>query len=616
LSRSWSIPRKMHFVKAKISCPIIITRCDIYKHFVVLLDKISVSSYNVTIIERRVLRPLEKPMNERFTNITKQLGQRTKWPDFVRFWEIILERLGDYLRPDSEDYKAGVQGALRSIIELLESGRIAEAQIDRHRRQILKAALFELKEDELPGRSDDPRTPLGFYKHLSPIPQNEKGFIAYAPCAVSLLEISLQGPGIVLSLAKSLHPELSDSTLQGLKETAQQLTESLKTDQGRPLRQQVIEAVDKLKLSYPFLPLIHPHSFYFEGRRFYGQGEIAHYKCGVTSGFIIPEDYYGQEVYEKFGPGITEEKGLGPGSFVDLSLAENSIWQELLIEAAESADGLQAPINPYRPVYFDSALERIRARGGRFKNLIDIERTGEQFRAYEEKWACRGKAEEYRRDAANILAYFLSQDGVDLYLVRSFDSAWICVYTARGDLGKINHGFWVNPPVIEWLQPSSDYAWELIPCYLLGLDPKQFKGFLKEGRGGRKFWLEKFLHEPIKALFSEENRVKKKDQDPKRLAREIIEELLRPDIHRLTRGKGKEFLTLMELTDIFGRSYGRLRHWIRQFNLGAYSVQVYDHRFRKEDLKVFVEQELRGRKRFPESEIQKFLSRIEQKFNK
>lgn len=580
-------------------------------------------------------------MIKRFADITKRLGQTTNRTDFARFWETIIARLGEYLRPDSEAYKSGVQGTLKSIIELLESGRLGEAQIERQRRQILKAALFELKEDELPGRSGDPRTPLGFYKYLSPIPQDERGFIVYAPCAVSLLEISLQGPGTVLALAKNLHPELSSSILQGLKETAGQLSESLETDQGRLLRRQVIEAIDELKLSYPFLPLIHPHSFYFEGRRFYGQGEIVYHKCGVTSGLVIPEDYYGRQLYQQFGPGITAAEGLAPGSFTDWTIAENHNWQELLSETVEQ--GGLGTVNPYRPVYFDSALERIRSRGGRFKNLIDVERTAKQFREHEEKWARLGKAEEYRRDAANILAYFLAQDGVELYLVRSLDSAWrarlpqegagalfaqapiagpyvvsllserICVYTARGGLGKINHGFWVNPPVIEWLQPSLDYAWELIPLYLLGLNPQEFKALLQVP-GGRKFWLEKFLHQPIKALFNSANRVKQQDRDPRRLAWEIVEELLRPDLRRFTGGHGREFLTLKELTQVFDRSYGRLRHWIRLFNLGNYSVQAHDHRFCQGDLQAFVEQELRGRKRFPEREIKRFLARIEEKF--
>jgi hypothetical protein len=564
--------------------------------------------------------------------------------EFAQFWEVVLARLSEHLRPDSEAYKEEVRASLRAIIELLEEGKLPEEEAERYREKILGAALFELKEEELPGSSEDPSTPLGFYKYLSPIRQEERGFKIYAPYALSIFETSLQGVGVILPFVKNVHPEISKSTLEGLKETAEGIYADLGLERLRALRGMAIEGADELLLNSPFLAFIHPQNFYQEGRRFYGQGEMDYYKCGVTSGFIIPEDYYGREVYETFGPGITQEKGLEPGSFADISIGENRKWHELVLKALLGKAGqAEIEINPYRPIYFDSALYRIKAKGGRFKNLIDVEYTGQQLRENAERWAKRGKLEEYKQDAANILAYFLSQEYVDVYLVRSFDSAWrgnlpqdgpaaelfakaplaapyltsllsdrVCVYTSRGELSKINRGFWVNPPVLDWLEPSTEYAWELIPYYLLGLPSEEVRELLQGA--GRKYWLKRFIHDPTRAIFNEENRVKREDQDLGKLAWRIVEELLRPDISRLTRPPTREFLTLRELTPIFGRSYGRLRHWIREFNLGAYSIQAYDHRFTKESLRAFVERELRGKKGFNQAKVEEILRRIEEGF--
>ena len=252
-------------------------------------------------------------------------------------------------------------------------------------------------------------------------------------------------------------------------------------------------------------------------------------------------------------------------------------------------------------------------------------------------------------DAAAVLAHFLVQKRVDVYFVRSLDTAWrervpkegapaalfaraptaapyltsllsdrVCVYTARGELSRINRGFWVNPPVLEYIEPSRDYAWELIPYYLLGLAPDALKEIMRPGESGPTYWLSRYIQDPTRAIFQDENRVKLSSQATPQVATElawrIVEEMLRPDLFKLAHPQTREFLTLQELTWIFGRSYGRLRHWIAEFNLGAYSVQAHDHRFTRESLVQFAKQELMGKRGFSPEHVGRIISGIEAKF--
>jgi hypothetical protein len=580
-------------------------------------------------------------------DIVGQIGELKNWKEFSSFWAIVFDKLGVFLQPDSEEYRAGVQDTLKNFVDLLDSSTVAMINPAKQREHILKSALFRLDENELPGNSDNPTSPLGFYKALSPIPQTKTGFVVYAPCAVSLLEISLLGPGSVASVVTSINPQISETAFEQIHETAETLSRGLASQKGNALCKELILAIDALKLRYPFMPLIHPFSFYLEGKRFFAQGDIDYVKCGATSGFIIPEDYYGREVYNTVGPGITEHDHLAPGSFVDNSVGQNSHWQDTLIHSLKhqrAFNNSSLSINPFRPVYFDSALNRLNHNGGRFKKIIDIEQTGQQLRLNEEKWKKTGEAAAYRRDASNLLSYFLSHEFVDIYLTRSFASEWkfeikkmplghlisnaeipapsiiallsdrISVYSARGSLGKINHGFWINPQVIEWIQPSSEFRWENIPLSLMGLKSLTSENTTFSFKDHPN-WVQKYLHNPIRSFLSEGKMLRGDLQEPHQLAWHVINELLRPNLERLTSKGRKEFLTLEELSKIFQRSYGRLRHWITQYNLKKYSTQVYDHRFRQEDLVRFVEVELRGRKRFPDNEIELFLVRIEEVFH-
>lgn len=581
---------------------------------------------------------------EHFVNLVERFAHLTGRKDFFVFWKTAITRIKDKADPHSDAYKEAIQALIKNLSEVLTDRMDLEERVEEYREQILKSALVELDEAELPGKEDDPETPLGFYRALSPVRQEKGKFSVYAPCATSMFEVPLHGPSIAIPFAKNVNPSLSTSFLEGIEKMIRQLNESLKDQRLKLLQELSFDTLDPLKQDYPFLPLIKHQNFYQEARRFYGQGDWDYYKAAVTSGMVIPEDYYDRKVYETHGPGITFVEDLKPGSLSEFKIGTNEHWEELVKEAVKNdqSEENSLNVNPYRPVYFDSALERIRSKGGTFHNLIDVEITGERLRENYERWSKKGLGEKYMEDAINLLTHFLSHPKVQIYMVRSFDSAWrdslpkgpiaeifrkapvagpyissltsndIVVFTSRGEWRKINNGFWTKPAVLDWLT-TMEIPWTIVPYKLLGLSDEEIEHILEHERKEGKLW-QKFIIDPAKSLFREENRVKKEDKDHQRLAREIIEELLRPDIEKM-KGVDK-YLTLKDLEKVFNTSYGRLRQWIKEFNLGNYSEQFGKrgtHRFTKENLRRFINKELS--KKFTPEEINIFLKNLEKAFS-
>jgi len=570
---------------------------------------------------------------------------------YGEFWRRLLNAAARQLAQGKPQQEADLREVLRALLQFLDSG-MPQEQSDQIRAMLLGPPCCRVPYDSLPGNPDDPTTPLGLFCLMTPHDEGaEGGFPVHLPYTLTLLETWLQGPGVAVPTILALHPDTRSETLRQAASSVTNGGRELGASRVTFLSQLSARATDELFMRIPFLAFTSARDFYQLGSRFYAQGELDYFKCGVTSGCVIPEDYYGTEVYEAHGPGITRAETLRPGSFRNDAIASHDTWHKLVLAAVLGPDGESAnPLNPHRPIYFDTALKHVEERGGHFHNLIDIEQTGERLRARAEHWRRRQQSEEYLSDAVNVLAYFLSHGTYSAYFARSLDSAWraelpeddatsasflrapvaapylvsllsdrVSVYTTRGSLRAINRGFWVNPSVLEYLETPSRRGWEIIPFYLLGLDKQTLDGLLEQQGERRGYWLARLVHNPVKALFSKTCRVDippgRPPQEVRAMAEQIVAELLRPDMATILRPTGRPFLTLSDLTGVFDRSYGRLRHWISEYNLGAYSVQAHDHRFTREGLRAFVQRELVGRKGFGDAVMAEVEARIDRAFS-
>jgi len=569
----------------------------------------------------------------------------------ANFWRGVLEAASRHVTGQSGVQVESARKALNSLQAFLSSGMPRE-QVDSLRVQLMGPTPCLVPHGSLPGSSSDPSTPLGLFSLMN---RQEKSsgaaFAVHLPYTLTLLEAVLQGPAIVVSVILEAHPGVDKETLQSAAMHATQILSLLGAARVESLCTLAIRATDELFMRMPFIPFIGAHDFYRFGSRFFGQGELEYFKCGVTSGFVIPEDYYGQQLYMTYGPGIACEEKLKPGSFPDMAIAGKAAWQELsLCTSLEGRTRTSGVWNPFRSIYFDSALKRVEERGGSFSNIVDVERTGERLRERAEYWEGRGLGGAYLEDSVSILTHFLMHPGVRVFFARSLESAWrrelpeddpiaplvaaapiaapyllsllsdrVCVYTSRGEMRAINRGFWVNPPVIEYLEPSDRAGWELVPFYLLGLESEALRTTLDESGSRRSHWLSRLIHNPTRAMFQDRRRVQigpeEGTESVRSHARRIVEELLRPNLSTLTKAEGRPFLTLQELGAVFGRSYDRLRHWVNDYNLGAYSIQAHDHRFTYEGLRGFVVKELAGRRGFSEEKVSEVLKRIEESFS-
>jgi len=585
-------------------------------------------------------------------NVISQLGRGHNLSPFVGFWETMVYEASTSLFEREKVQAESVREALQALLDFLKEGMPAH-QVPMLRSKISGATRFTIPIERLPGDTRDPTTPLGLHCLLDPSWSGSDTFTGFFPHTFALLETVLQGPAVVAASVRSASPSASEATMKAGMDLTAKIQEEIGRDHVASLCRLAARAIDEAFLATPFLAFDRPEDFYRHGCRFFGQGELDYYKCGVTSGFVIPEEYYGQRVYETFGPGITKEARLRPGSFDSGAIPTQSAWSELVTASASCKREPYDPLldHPFRPLYFDSAVERVDHRGGQFHNIVDVERTGLRLRERAEYWEQQGCLDSYLQDAAAILAHFLCSPRVSTYFVRSLDSAWrsrisrseepghsfsqapiaapflasllsdrVCVYTSRGSLRAISRGFWVNPPVLEYLAASPGTSWEIIPFYLLGLPPSMVQELLRETEDRRTYWLEKYIQTPTRDLFREASRVQlpegsRTPRHVETLSLRILEELLRPDLDKVLRPERRAFLTLTDLPEVFGRSYARLRHWISDYNLGAYSSQGHEHRFARKNLDAFVVQELAGKRGFSDQRIREIQQAIDRAFD-
>jgi hypothetical protein len=583
---------------------------------------------------------------KRLDELLRDMETLAPQPAFLRFWRAVIAGWAAELDSMDTSEASTTRGALDALAGFL-GAPAGSAAVEHNLRKALQVGhLTHLDSSTVPGSCDDPTSPLGFYRCLSSAAlAPADGFDAWFPYSLAVLERSLQGSAVSMCAAATSQEHLDPATLTAIGVTADGVFGNSKEMQR--LRGLATFAIDDLVLGSPFLILHTPLDYYQFGSRFYAQADMELYKCALTSGCVIPEDYYGEAFYEEAAPGISALPELSPGSFHSSTIASNAAWRGLAKAAVLARTRTETYANPYRPVYFDTALANAELRRSRIHVAIDVERTGRRLRDRFEKWAAVGLGADYMRDAEAILAHFLAVSSLDIRWIRSFDTAWrsglpaeeiadllrvapragpeltsllsegICVYTSRGPLSAVNRGFWVNPSVVSYIQPSSNARWELIPMLLLGL-PLDLLVHPVEVSGPMN-WLRRYVQEPTLALFRDSRFLQQKPtsaHEARSMARGVVEELLRPRLDAVRTSAEKDFLTLADLTGVFDRSYTRLRHWIQDYQLGEYSAQAHDHRFTYDRLLAFVQEQLAGRRGFSETRVREILGRINQAFRR
>jgi len=586
---------------------------------------------------------LDHRIVRRLLDVVRQAKRETSRPEFAQFWEPVLRRFSDIAEDGRRLQYDAIRSALAALTKYLGTSGPAQDIRKELQHRALGGVSVLLNEDELPGESSDPSTPLGYYRAISGIAQPERGYEAVFPYFLGELERAFQGPAFSIAYARGRGRAETRDAQAAVGAASAAIIGDVAPPVLAGLVNVITRAVDEVLAATPFMLLLNPQDYYQFAARFYRQGELDYFKCALTAGCVVPEEYYSEALYEAAGPGASLERELAPGSFAEAAMGGSRRCEEVVREATARPVGEEGSLNPYRPLYFDTALAQVQGGKGRMHILVDVERTGQRLRERVEFWTAQGKENQYLEDARRILALFLSSSHVAIHWVRSSESAWravlpedparaefaaaavpaphlvsllsdrICVYTSRGRLSSVNRGFWVDPRLLEHIEDVTEHGWERIPILLLGL--KSLEGQHSDDPAERRYLLDRFVHQPMRTLFVQSARTVTAGQMyPDRQAGLIIDELLRPDVRRLVQPASDAFLTLSDLEEVFGRSYERLRHWVRDFNLGEYSVQAHDHRFTRESLERFVAVELSGKRGFKEEAVRGILERVQQVF--
>lgn len=469
-------------------------------------------------------------MREPFTELKETIEDS---PDFVSkefmgFWRKVLEIMEktNLHDKDSKEYKLKFSQLFEQIVESLKT-----TEVDRERNlldELLGADLLQIKEKDLPGKLDDPTSPLGFYKYTSSL-KHENAFRIQVPCCASGIEVPLDGRGVTLAYMRNLHKHLPTAEIGLTLDKIIKLGSKDDIALLRNFKEKLSKALDHFKLSFPLIPVLGPPNFYLEGRRFYRQKGIPDYHCcAMTPGAIIPEEYYG-EIYR---PGMAGDKGFQPGSFIDVNIVGNEKWNKEFER--------KGSLNPYRPIHKDSSLDRAEKAGSRIHYIVDMEKVSDALGKGIEKW----DREKYRKDAINILDYQLSNTSFTLYLTKSLRKAWMenlmqtatapirdiledarfsgpeivtsttdryRTYTLRDQDGKAVIGFQLDTADLEEFYPE---LWEEFPSFLFGLPEEKRKKLVYYMKKDNRRWQD-VLDSPIRMMAVEPNRFKVNGQREK-----------------------------------------------------------------------------------------------------
>ena len=352
-------------------------------------------------------------------------------------WSVILSQVDEYLSNEDNLYK------ILNTLLIQEKQFWEGATIDVFSPWMIKIPYAQLRDF---GSPDDIESPLGFLKLSLPFPQLDPDYLyIYAPCILSSLERYKYGPELMAAYSWNIYPNMDIKELYTIikKKSANKIQKFFGL---------FSEKVNKLKADYtPLYSLSTSQHFYEEGRRFYSHPEARLLFIVSTSpGVIIPEEYYGEEIYF---PGIT--KVIPPGSLSTLSGIGFENWRFRLRTVLFNGQKIK---NPFRTIYFDEGIGKCSRNlnyGIFWAEAVNI------IKSKIRKWAEKGLKEEYIEDLIAVVRYFIERSNINivklnikpkdklLYTYTLMSEGYWFVSERR--MKRIRRGLVLNIPVIKSL---------------------------------------------------------------------------------------------------------------------------------------------------------------------
>ena len=292
------------------------------------------------------------------------------------------------------------------------------------------------------GSPDDIESPVGFLRLSMPFPQQDPDYLhIYAPCILSVMERYKYAPELMAAYSWNVNPEMDIKELYAVA----------KKKAGKDVREIFRKTINEVKAKFaPFYSLSSAQHFYEEGRRFYFHPAAdAIYVSSVSPGIMIPEEYYGKEIYF---PGIS--RVIPPGSLSTPSGMWFENWRFRMLEVLFSGKRIE---NPFRMVYFDDGVQRaaMNIRYGIFwREALATLRKNINY------WTERGLGDEYIEDVIAVTRFFLANPKMKMVkLFHEPKSSSLYVYTLlskgyifvseREEKARIRCGRVFNIPVLR-----------------------------------------------------------------------------------------------------------------------------------------------------------------------
>ena len=361
-----------------------------------------------------------------------------------KLWQLILSKIDESVLQDP-------QGILKRLLEQ-ELSSLQGKEGDVFSPWMIKIPYKELKDF---GSPDDIESPLGFLKVSLPFPQDDSEHLKiYAPCAPGVIERWKYGPELMVAYSWNVNKKWDIGKIRDMYNKSKNKVDKNREEPSKVRRifRFFGKVLNKTKAQFvPFYSLSSSQHFYEEGRRFYFHPKVRYLFIGSASpGIMIPEEYYGKEIYF---PGIT--RVIPPGSLSSVSGPGFETWRFLLREKLLSGRSIE---NPFRTIYFDEGL-------GTTKALITYsvfwEEARKNLKSKVKIWEPRGLKDEYLDDAAAVMHFFFSKWNIRVlklsiepeksrhyaYTLVS-DGYWFISERSR-EMKKIRKGRAINIPAIE-----------------------------------------------------------------------------------------------------------------------------------------------------------------------
>jgi len=424
---------------------------------------------------------------------------------FHAFWEktFALMEADGFFRPEkiAGRSKNLVHNATRFLQEARESDSDDNTVADRLREYLVTEQLLSPALDYYGYGSADlenPETPIGFYRLLSPFPQPPGTFSLFAPCMASMIQRILDGATLCwLSSSLVFHKYVTQDQMKQFELVAEKMHHrflmTVRAEKRADAARDIIACIDALKSVDPFFPLLNSQVFYEEGVRFYRQRQKDFYVSSTTSGLLIPEEFYGSDFYY---PGITRDFEPSLFSYRNYLRFDECVklrgWcNHLMIRAAEVFRKTAAePKNPYRNRYFIDGIAEAAAGSARHVHYqYDVAGVAGALQGSYRALPDSRSQELYFEDVKSLFAHFYRmhcEANLTLYENPHFreESTWLTlaagsggssILSGRGKERKIVHGWKLNLKSLVAFDLALDLATmfaSLSPAFKYVLDVK------------------------------------------------------------------------------------------------------------------------------------------------